>query len=51
MAKERAGKTPVPTGAGGQKSEANPDENPDHREDFNRLVSAASKPKPKGDRT
>jgi hypothetical protein len=25
--------------------------NPDHREDFNRLVSAASKPKPKGGRT
>lgn len=33
--------------------ETNPasDENPDHREDFNRLVSAASKPKPKDDRT
>jgi hypothetical protein len=30
---------------------ASPDENPDHREDFNRLVSAASKPKPKGGRT
>jgi hypothetical protein len=27
------------------------DENPDHREDFNRLVSAASRPKPKDDRT
>ena len=27
------------------------DENPDHREDFNRLVGAASKSKPKGDRT
>jgi len=27
------------------------EENPDHREDFNRLVSAASKPKPKDDRT
>ena len=29
----------------------NPAENPDHREDFNRLVGAASKPKPKDDRT
>jgi hypothetical protein len=27
------------------------DENPDHRKDFNRLVSAASKSKPKGDQT
>jgi hypothetical protein len=27
------------------------EENPDHRGDFNRLVSAASKPKPKDDRT
>jgi hypothetical protein len=27
------------------------DENPNHREDFSRLVSAASKSKPKGDRT
>jgi hypothetical protein len=32
--------------------EANPgEERPDHREAFNRLVSAASKPKPKGGRT
>jgi hypothetical protein len=27
------------------------DENPQHKEDFTRLVSAASQPKPKGDRT
>jgi hypothetical protein len=31
--------------------ETKPETNPAHREDFNRLVSAASKPKPKGDRT
>ena len=31
--------------------ETNLEDNPDHREDFNRLVSAASKRKPKGDRT
>jgi len=30
---------------------AKPEENPAHREDFNRLVSAASKSKPKGGRT
>lgn len=29
----------------------NPDENPAHREDFTALVGAASKPKPRGDRT
>jgi hypothetical protein len=32
-------------------SEPKREENPDHQEDFNRLVSAASKPKSKGDRT
>ncbi len=32
-------------------SETKSDENRAHREDFNRLVSAASKPKPKDDRT
>jgi hypothetical protein len=32
-------------------AEANPAENPAHREDFNRLVGAASKSKPKGGRT
>lgn len=41
------------SGSGGDQRETvpNPDENPDHREDFNRLVGAASKSKPKGDRT
>jgi hypothetical protein len=38
------------TGAGFLTNQAS-DENPDHQEDFNRLVSAASKRKPKGDRT
>jgi hypothetical protein len=33
------------------KPEPTSDENPQHKEDFMRLVSAASKPKPKGDRT
>jgi hypothetical protein len=32
-------------------SEAKTEENPNHREDFMRLVNAASKPKPKDDRT
>jgi hypothetical protein len=43
----------VPTSAAPLAAPASgdPAANPDHREDFTRLVSAASKPKPKGDQT
>jgi hypothetical protein len=42
----------LPSDASGESAAATKaDENPAHREDFNRLVGAASKPKPKGGQT
>jgi hypothetical protein len=46
-----ASRAATPTGMETSDTSTKPDENPTHREDFNRLVSAASKSKPKGDRT
>jgi hypothetical protein len=48
-------RAPIPLSAAGSavssETTLESDENPDHLEDFTRLVSAASKRKPKGDRT
>jgi Trypsin-like peptidase domain len=51
MAKNNAAQAPVPTRVSAPATNEAEDANPDHLEDFTRLVSAASKRKPKGDRT
>lgn len=51
MAKDNAARAPVPTSLRAPVTKPESDKNPDHLEDFTRLVSAASKRKPKGDRT
>ena len=51
MEQLKDGATPDLAASSKAAPEAKPEPNPQHREDFNRLVSTASKPKPKGGRT